>query len=252
MGEQDPLAAAAGAFLDKLLPTLAENCPGPDDAPPLPLAGFVNWVPDDDRRIGRYKAVPRVFSVEQYAARMLGVLRAEGMTELAELESALASDPIIGPRLDQNVTSTGAGGQNWQPGSLVQMFVDRVLDEADGFDIPSGTREKLIAEWAEQLRRPVDRVVVIVALSEFRADDPPVDLASDLQIDLLRDDEISAALRMNAGRAGMALDERWVSPTFGIRSFYESRLYIGDIPPESSEEETALRTRAREPRIVCC
>jgi hypothetical protein len=243
--EPDPVLAAARTFLDRLMPILDESCPGPEDGA-LPFHGFVNWVPDRASFTGRWTAVTHVFSVEQQCAtRMLGKLRASGLTELDELEAALADDPIIGPRLDQNVVSSGAGGGNWQPASLVQTFLDRVIEKADGFGLENASRDTLTAEWVETLRRPCDHVVTIVALHEFRADSAPIPLGTDVEIKLLHDEEIAAALRLGAGRHGLAPDERWVSPTFGIRSHFDSQLYVGGVPPEKADEEVAVGTEAR-------
>jgi hypothetical protein len=136
MGQADPVASAACRFLDKLMPVLEENCPGPDDKA-LPF-GPVRWVPDQETGpfLGRYKAVEHLITIEQQCAiRMLGELRANGMSELDEVERALAADSIIGSRLDQEVSSSAAGGQTWQGSSLVQVLVDRVIDRAGGFKL---------------------------------------------------------------------------------------------------------------------
>jgi hypothetical protein len=247
MGQEDPVANAARRFLDKLMPVLEEDCPGPDDKA-LPF-GPVRWVPDQETGpiLGRYKAVQYVFSIEQQCAiRMLGELRADGMAELDELERALAADSIIGSRVDQDVSSSGAGGQTWQASSLVHVFVDRVIDRAGGFKLDPSLRDTLTSQWAETLRRPSDRMMVIVALHEFQAEAPPFALATGLEIDVLNDEEVAAALALGAGLKGLSLDERMVSATFGIRSFFESRLYVGGVPPTESEQEMAVRDQARE------
>ena len=233
--ELDPVVATARTFLDKLMPILDESCPGAEDEA-LPLHGFVDWVPDQTALTGRWSAETRVISIEQQCAtRMLGELRASGLPELDALEVALADDPIIAQRLDQEVSSSGAGGHNWQPASLVQTFLDRVIEKADGFNLDDALRDTLATEWVETLRRPCDHIVTIIALHEFRAESPPVSLGTDLEIDLLREEEIAAALRLGAGIKGLAPDERWVSPTFGIRSYFDSRLYVGGVPAEKSD-----------------
>jgi hypothetical protein len=242
--ELDPVVATARTFLDKLMPILDESCPGAEDEA-LPLHGFVDWVPDQTALTGRWSAETRVISIEQQCAtRMLGELRASGLPELDALEVALADDPIIAQRLDQEVSSSGAGGHNWQPASLVQTFLDRVIEKADRFNLDDALRDTLATEWVETLRRPCDHIVTIIALHEFRAESPPVSLGTDLEIDLLREEEIAAALRLGAGIKGLAPDERWVSPTFGIRSYFDSRLYVGGVPAEKSDEEVAVRTEA--------
>jgi len=247
VSNEDPVVSAASAFLDKLMPILEDRCPGPEDEA-LPFHGFVEWVPDEMRGLsGRFSAVTRVFSVEQQCAlRVLGELREKGMAELGELEVALADDPVIGPRLDHELTSSAGGGTNWQAPSLVQTFVDRVLERSDGFKLDPSARDALTAGWAQMLRRPSDHMAVIVALHEFRADALPLRLTTDLEIDLLRDEEIGAALQLGAGRHGLTPDERFVSPTYGIRGFFDSQLYVGGVPPEKSEQEMTVRTQARE------
>jgi hypothetical protein len=124
MAQPDPVVDAAGNLLDDLMPLLKEKCPGGNDQP-LELPGPPGWIPELDMALGtrRYKAVPMFFTAEhQCAARMLGELRAAGMRPLAQLERALAADPTIGPRLDHEVSSSGAGGQTWQGPSMVQLL----------------------------------------------------------------------------------------------------------------------------------
>lgn len=243
---EDRVIATAATFLDKLMPILEENCPGAEDEA-LPFHGFVKWVPDTNSFTGGWTAVTHVFSAEQQcASRMLGELRASGLAELDDLERALADDPIIGQRLDQEVSSSGAGGGTWQAAGLVQALVDRVIERADGFQLDNASRDALAAEWALRLRRSSDHIVAIVALYEFSADATPLALATDLEIDLLREEEIAAALSLGAGIGGLRPDERYASPTFGIRSFFESELYVGGVPPERSDDEVAIGTRARE------
>jgi hypothetical protein len=229
------------------MPVLKENCPGPDDKA-IPF-GFPLWVPDQDLGIGtrRFKAVQRVFTVEQQCAiRILGELRATGMRELHELERALAADSVIGPRLDHDVSSSGGGGQTWQAGPMVQMLVDRVIESADGLELAFALRDRMTSQWAETLRRPSDRMMVIVALYEFVAEAAPVQLAPGLEIDVLSDEEIAAALTLGAGRSGMQIDERTISRTYGVRCAFESRLFVGGVPQAQSEPEMAVRTQARE------
>jgi hypothetical protein len=89
-------------------------------------------------------------------------------------------------------------------------------------------------------------MMVIVALHEFRAEAPPFALTPGLEVDVLTNEEVAAALALGAGLKGFSIDERMVSTTFGIRSFFESQLYVGGVPPTESEREMAVRDRARE------
>jgi hypothetical protein len=247
MDQGDPVIDAARMFLDELMPILKDHCPGPDDEA-IAFPGPPLWVPETDMGLGmrRYKAVPRVFTVEQQcAARMLGELRAGGIEGLRELERALAADSVIGPRLDHEVSSSGAGGQTWQAQPMVQVLVDRVIADAGGFDLDPSLRDSLTSQWAETLRRPSDRMIGIVALREFRAETAPIRLAAGLEIDVLSDEEVAAALALGAGKIGLSIDERMISRTFGVRSWFDSRLFVGGVPPSEGEQEMAARQQAR-------
>jgi len=194
----------------------------------------------------RYKAVPRSLSVEQQCAtRMLGDLQVAGMQGLARLDGGLAADPVIGPRLDRVVTSNAAGGQTWQGLSVVRLLVDLAIARAGGFDLDVLTRDSLTTQWAQMLRRPSDRMTVIVALHEFTASSVPFLLEPGLEIDELSEQEIAAALMLGAGHIGLSIDERTVSKVFGIRTSYESRLVVDGVPPED-QQETAIRESARQ------
>ena len=196
----------------------------------------------------RYKAVPRFLTAEhQCAVRILGELRTAGMRSLADLDRALAADPIIGPRLNHPVSSSGAGGQTWQGPSLVVWLVDHAITQAGGFDLPAPTRDSLTTKWAEALRRPSDPITVVVVLSEFAAPSVPILLEPDLEIDELNEQEIAAALMSGAGQGGLSPnDERMVSRVFGIRSSCESRLFVDGVPPAEDQPEMAVRVDARQ------
>src|SRR5204862_350365 len=136
----------------------------------------------------------------QCAVRMLGELRTAGMQSLAHLDRALTTDPIIRPRLDHVVLSSGAGGHTWQGPSLVQWIVDHAITQAGGLDLAASIRDSLTTEWAEALRRPSDPLTVVVALSEFAAPSLPILLEPGLEIDELNEQEIAAGLMSGAGQ----------------------------------------------------
>jgi hypothetical protein len=249
MAQSDPVLDAARTLLDALMPLLKQEFARGDDQP-LEIRGMPRWSPDVDMGPGirRFKAVPMVFTAEQQcAARVLGELRAAGMPQLTRLDQALAADPTVGPRLDHQVSSIGAGGQTWQASSLIQLLVDYAIKQAGGFDLGSSARDLVIAQWVEALRRTSDRVTVIVALHEFHAPAVPIVLEpSGLEIDELRESEIAAALALGGGQIGHSIDERVIARQFGIRASLQSRLFIDDIPPDEGDLEVALRETARE------
>jgi hypothetical protein len=247
--QPDPLAQAAQRFLDALMPILKGKCPGGDDAA-LTVRGLPRWLLDVDLGVGgrSYKAVPIVFTAEQQcAARMLGELREAGMEPLADLVQALRADPTIGPRLSgQSVTSFGAGGHAWQAPSMIQLLVDRALTDGGGFDLEPSVRDSVTKGWVEALRRASDRLIVVVALREFEASTVPILLEPDLQIDELSEREVTAALAFGGGLRGLAIDERHVARTFGIRTSFDSRLFIDEIPAAESQREQDVRQQAEE------
>jgi hypothetical protein len=87
---------------------------------------------------------------------------------------------------------------------------------------------------------------VIVALHEFDAPTAPIELEPGLEIVELSEAEIAAALLFGGGLAGLRLNERSVSKVFGIRSSFESRLFIDAVPANESERETAVQQEAFE------
>jgi len=44
-----------------------------------------------------------------------------------------------------------------------------------------------------------------------------------------------AALTLGAGSIGLTMDERLVSRVFGIRSSFDSQLFVGGVPPSGRE-----------------
>lgn len=64
---------------------------------------------------------------QQCAVRVVGELREAAWAPVVALDQALADDSVVGPRLDHDVTSSGAGGQTWQAASLVVGLVDSVF-----------------------------------------------------------------------------------------------------------------------------
>lgn len=247
MGLPDPLVDTARRFLDDLMLILKKSGPSESDRP-ISLHGWPRWILESDLSGGmrRYKAVPRFLTAEhQCAVRMLGELRTVGMQSLADLDRALAADPIIGHRLNHTVSSSGAGGQTWQGPSLIVWLVDHAITQAGGFDLPAPTRDSLTTNWAEALRRPSDLITVVVVLSEFAAQSVPIVLEPGLEIDELNVEEIAAALMSGAGQGGLAPNERIVSRVFGIRSSCESRLFVDGVPPAEDQSEMVLRVDAR-------
>jgi hypothetical protein len=249
MAQSDPVLDAASKLLSDLMPLLKQEYRRGNDEP-MEIHGMPRWSSDLDIGPGirRFKAVPMVFTAEQQrAARVLGELRAAGIPQLTRLDQALAADPTVGPRLDHQVSSIGAGGQTWQGSSLIQLLVDYAIKQAGGFDLGSSARDLVIAQWVEALRRKSDRVTVIVALHEFHAPIVPIVLEpSGLQIDELRESEIAAALALGGGQIGLSIDEHVIARQFGIRASLESRLFVDDIPPDEGDLDVALRETARE------
>jgi hypothetical protein len=91
---------------------LKANCPGEEDKPLELFRSFSSWLPAEELvGPGRlYRAVPRVLTAEQMCgSRTLGELWEAGHPQLAELAEALKNEPTIGPRLDHEVSSSGAG-----------------------------------------------------------------------------------------------------------------------------------------------
>jgi hypothetical protein len=247
MPEPDAVLNAARSFLDALLPVLKEKF---DDNVDTPLTlPWVKWVRDEAMRpFGSFRAVHPEFSAEeQCAARMLGELREAGFAPLLDLDRALAADEAIGPRLDHEVLSSGGGGQTWQADALERDLADRTIRTAGGFDLHAEVRDVVTAAWLKDLRRPSDTIRAVIALSEFDAPVLPIDLAPNLQIAELSDDEVGAALALGAGiQSGLHPDERTASRVIGIRSSCESKLFIGGVPPEQADDEMAVRNSARE------
>jgi hypothetical protein len=240
----DPIVRAAVGLLDELMPLLAERCQDTKD-PPLELLGLNSWIPRPPLgpAIRSYTAVPRVLSAEQQCAmRVVDEMRGARTEPLVNLEQALATDPVIGPRLQgDSVTSFGAGGGAWQSPSVILILVDRAVDEADRFELGPEATFTLAVPWASELRRPADRITAVTALHEFYAPDCPLVVEPGLEIDELSEDEIAVALTFGGGLSGLAVGERIVSRTFGIRSSFESRLFIDAIPQTEAEREQEIR-----------
>jgi hypothetical protein len=243
----DPVAETARGLLDELAPVLEESCPGEDDKR-LELPGtFSRWVPAEQLAPGirNYRAIPRVLTVEQQcAARILSEMFAAGAPMLDGLTQAIGRDPTIGPRIDHAVISTGAGGGTWQTQGLVQLLIDGAIEQAGGFDLDPAQRDVWVSQWLAALRRRSDVLIVIVALSEFRAEQVPIVLEEGVEIDELSDAEISAALALGGRASFFAGDSQMISRTFGIRTSFETPLFVDDIPPAEGTRDQAAREDA--------
>jgi hypothetical protein len=247
MSGADPLVDCARVFLDAVMPLLKERCHDAGDEP-FELTGFPVWVLEGDfgPLMRRYRAHPMILSADrQCAVRVLGEVRQAGMNELSDLDHALTSDNVIGQRIGgDSVVSLGAGGAAWQAPSLVLLLVEQAIDRTGGFHIAEPVRDELTARWAAALRRPSDLIRVVLTLREFDSPVPSIPLAPGLEIIKLSHDEVAAALSLGGGLRSIFIDERIVSETFGVRTSFESSLFIDQISPTDSEREQARREQA--------
>ena len=104
-----------------------------------------------------------------------------------------------------------------------------------------------MARWAESFRRPSDRVTIVLVLHEFDAPGEPIVVEPNLEIGELREDEIAAALHFGGGLRSLEVDERIVGKTFGIRSSFETQLFIDQI---RKQRQTRSSGCARRPKAV--
>jgi Apea-like HEPN len=240
----DSLVLAATRLLDDLIPIVKTRCPEDEDQP-LVISSWPRWVPELEMGLGtrRYKAVPMVITAEQQCAvRLVAQFREEGRDPVIALDRALVADPIVGPRIaDESVLSFAAGGGAFQGPPLIQSLVDVALN---GSPLTREAHEDLARRWVEELRRPSDRVTVVIALREFDASRLPITLEPGLVIDQLTEDEIAVALQLGGGVKSIALDERSVARTFAIKKEFESRLFTREVPPAEQPREQAARDDA--------
>ncbi|HEY8777318.1 MAG TPA: hypothetical protein VIM33_12680 [Gaiellaceae bacterium] len=239
----DPVVDATRAFLDELMPILKERCPEDEDQA-IEVPSLSRWILELDmgHAMRRYRAVPVLFTAEQQcAARLLGEFREAGYAALVALDSALAADPIVGPRIaGESLVSFGAGGGAFQGPGLIQLLVDVAFSEG----VAHGGHEALATRWVEFLRRPSDRVTAVIALREFEISTVPFALEPDLIIDELSEAEVAVAVRFGGGLKGLSADERMVARTFAIKTTFESRVFVGDVPIAEHPREQAAREKA--------
>jgi Apea-like HEPN len=91
---------------------------------------------------------------------------------------------------------------------------------------------------------PLDELTVIVVLSEFRAEQVPIVLEEGLEIDELGDQEISAGLAVSQRIGLWGTDSQFISKTFGIRTSFESPLFIEVVPEDEAAKDQAAREAA--------
>lgn len=192
------------------------------------------------------------------AVRELARTREE-FDEYKTLVQALASDPVIGGRLgNELVAGAGLGGGPWQPEGIVDGLALELFDRSTGFELDEEITGRTIDRWVTNLRRAEDVVTVLATLSDFVADESPIEVGDGIVLDELTSEEISAALRLGAWSVGAfesAPMHSGFAPTtmvrrvFGVRTSYAVPIVVGggtDAQVAASLEAQAQAARSLE------
>jgi hypothetical protein len=258
MVAEDRVLTAAHSYVSRALSVVRERCPAADDRPFE--MGFTHWVeePGGGADFRSFVLVPDIWSAAKVCAgRVLGDLRLAGMPEFELLAEALRDDPIIGPRLgDEIVAGAGVAGGPLQIPSLADALV---LDLLEGSETELTPRPEAIQQaidrWLRYLRRMNDEITVLSPLSLVSLEDRQVDLSSGTTISEMSGDEIAAALRMDALPATTlggtrhltrAQSRALVRRTFALRLSFTTPLIVGPGNPKQSQatvdtQEEAIR-----------
>jgi len=259
MVSDDRVVVAAHSYVSRALSVVRERCPGADDRPFE--MGFTRWVEEPgggDADFRSFLLIPDVWSAAKVCAgRVLGDLRLGGMPEFELLAEALRDDPVIGPRLgNEIVAGAGVGGGPLQVPSLADALVLDLLDGSVTELTPRPeTVQQVIGRWVRYLRRPNDEITVLSPLSLVSLQDDQIDLPSGTTISEMSRDEVAAALRMDAipattlgGTRHMttAQARALVRRTFALRFTFATPIVVGQGTPEQIQatvdtQEEAIR-----------
>jgi len=255
----DAVALAAHAFVFRAFEVLRERCPGKDDEPME--MGVPQWREDSGEglitKFGDatiFRLTPDVREPERVcAAREVGVLAGE-RPEYAELSRAFEADPIIGPRIgNQVVGGAGLGGGGWQVLPLVMELVDEIIRTSGGLSPDADIIREAIERAVRYLRRESEVVTTLAPLSDFSSEAATISLGDGFEIGLLTSEEISAALALGGrtvsffepnpifGRGGLTM---MVPPTWAIRTTYEVPIRVGGGTGEEIEATVQARSDA--------
>jgi hypothetical protein len=249
----DPLIVSAHGLLDELLPWLQDECTRADDKPFRSSHPFGRWTRDEavgsgDHRM--YTFVAESMSAEQVCVeRILGELWQAGDSRLLDVHQAMEQDAVLGPRLDHAVVSAGAGGGTWQALQLVRQLFVAGITQTGGFDLDQAGRDALVEGWVARLRQRSELITVLVVLSEFDAEALPIQLEGNLVLDELTDEEIGVALTLG-GSSSLWPGSTFVGRTMGMRTSYESELFVDAVPPEDQDRDVAAREAAFEEAML--
>jgi len=255
----DPLALTTEAYVARALEILRERCPEEGDEA-LEL-GIPQWKPDSGENViarfgtaGIFRLFPDIWDpVRVCAVRELGEM-ADGLTEYRDLVAALEADPIIGPRLGNEVVGgAGLGGGSWQVLSLARELVDGVIKVSGGLDADSTVIHAAVDRAVRYLRRQREEVTTLAPLADFSSEAQTISLSTDLTINELSSEEICAALTLGGwtvsfaepnpifGRGGLMT---MVPPTFAIRVSHTVPVRVGGGTNDEVEASVQARSEA--------
>jgi Apea-like HEPN len=247
---EDRVKIAFEAYVARCLDLLMRRCPAEGDTS-LEL-GFARWL-EDPRvagRGGRY----RMFSLtpdiwDPYlvcAARELAGIPSANLPEYQKLVEALQADPIIGPRLGNDVVGgAGLGGSGLQAETVASELVLDLTKQSGGFDPTPDLVRNTISRWLAHLRRTRESVIILAPLSEFDLAGEAIQVADGVLIGALTSLEIGAALMFGSWPVD-DLEQRLVSMSrapatvmieqpFAIRLAYSAPVVRGGGTPEQVE-----------------
>lgn len=259
MVPEDRVVIAAHSWVSHALSVARQRCPRADDRPFE--MGFTRWVEEPGgggTDLRSFVLVPDIWSATKVcAARVVGDLRVAATPEFELLAEALRADPVIGPRLgNEIVAGAGTGGGPLQIPSAADALVLDLLDGSETELSPQPeTVQQVIDRWLRYLRRPIEEITVLSPLSLISLEDDHIELSAETTISEMSTDEIAAALRMDAipattlggTRHLMTAQARaLVRRTFALRFTFTTPILVGDGTPEQIQttvdtQEEAIR-----------
>ena len=237
----NPLRKAFLEYTEAAMRELQKVCP-PSAA--QPLTGLDEWRRDSD---GVFRLYDRE---EPYWVRCIRTYRERlhSLPEYTQLVAVLRNDPEIAMQID-TLVGTVYSARRIEIDQIADHLLFAVPREAGALRFDEVVFDRILDEFERDLRRNRLGHILLVPLLGVSMEQAPIQLASGLEIDVMKDEEIVRCLQVGLlpdelGMQRMRLQKQEV----GLRITYDLDRRIGEqtppVPQPNAQQETVERAMA--------